>query len=164
MLVTGLQKFQLVVLHWLQVQLLLHHLLQYQLRTGPCQRQEIGLLNPQLLPVEWLLLALVGIPVGEDLSTVLGKKVVYRPQTLESFEADFGPTRAAFFEYLANGFYTRCSPDFYNLTGRKPTAYLDYLRSKGAAGETGLEELYQGNMWKKGEDAMKEAASKLSKQ
>jgi len=52
----------------LQVQLLLHHLLQYQLRTGPCQRQKIGLLNPQLLPVEWLLLALVGIPVGEDLS------------------------------------------------------------------------------------------------
>jgi len=102
--------------------------------------------------------------IAADLSSVLGKKVVYRPQSLESFEADFGPTRAAFFEYLANGFYTRCSPDFYNLTGRKPTAYIDYLRSKGAAGETGLEELYQGNMWKKGEDAMKEAAAKLSKQ
>merc|ERR1712032_1778392 len=65
---------------------------------------------------------------------------------------------------IAADLSTRCSPDFYNLTGRKPTAYLDYLRSKGAAGETGLEELYQGNMWKKGEDAMKEAASKLSKQ
>ena len=83
--------------------------------------------------------------IAADLPSVLGKKVVYRPQSLESFEADFGPTRAAFFEYLANGFYTRCSPDFYNLTGKKPTAYIDYLRSKGAAGETGLEELYQVN-------------------
>ena len=33
----------------------------------------------------------------------------------------------------------------------------DYLTTKGAAGETGLEELYQANMWKKGEDAMKDA-------
>merc|ERR1719221_1242434 len=38
--------------------------------------------------------------IAADLSSVLGKKVVYRPQSLESFEADFGPTRAAFFEYL----------------------------------------------------------------
>merc|ERR1712038_489174 len=97
--------------------------------------------------------------IAADLSSVLGKKVVYRPQSLESFEADFGPTRAAFFEYLANGFYTRCSPDFYNLTGRKPTSYADYLRTKGAAGETGLQELYQANMWKKGQDAMKEAVA-----
>merc|ERR1712088_928228 len=79
----------------------------------------------------------------------------------QSMDADFGPTRAAFFEYLANGFYTRCSPDFYNLTGRKPTSYADYLASKGAAGETGLEELYQGNMWKKGVDVMKEAVQKM---
>jgi len=99
--------------------------------------------------------------IAADLSGALGKKVVYRPQSLEDFEKDFGPTRAAFFEYLANGFYTRCSPDFYNLTGRKPTSYADYLASKGAAGETGLEELYQGNMWKKGVDVMKEAVQKM---
>ena len=65
-------------------------------------------------------------------------------------------------EYLTNGFYTRCSPDFYNLTGRKPTSYAEYLVQKGAAGETGLEELRQANLWKKGEDAMKEAASAVS--
>jgi len=35
---------------------------------------------------------------------------------------------------------------------------LNYLTSKGASGETGLEELWQGNLWKKGEDAMKTAA------
>ena len=45
--------------------------------------------------------------IAKDLSTGLGKKVVYRPQSLEDFEKDFGPTRAAFFEYLCNGFYTR---------------------------------------------------------
>jgi len=96
--------------------------------------------------------------VAEDLSAVLGKPVEYRPQSFEQFEADFGATRAAFFEYLTNGFYTRCSPDFYNLTGRKPTSYREYLTTKGAAGETGLEELYQANLWKKGVDAMKDAA------
>jgi len=74
------------------------------------------------------------------------------------FENDFGSTRAEFFEYLTNGFYTRCSPDFYNLTGHKPTSYYDYLTTKGASGETGLEELWQGNLWKKGVDAMKDAA------
>lgn len=95
--------------------------------------------------------------IGEDLGKVKGKKLEYRPQSMEQFEKDFGPTRAAFFEYLNNGFYTRCSPDFYNLTGRKPTSYYDYLVNKGACGETGLEELYQGNMWKKGVDAMKDA-------
>jgi len=101
--------------------------------------------------------------IAADLSAALGKKVVYRPQNLADFEKDFGPTRAAFFEYLANGFYTRCSPDFYNLIGRKPTSYADYLANKGAAGETGLEELYQSNMWKKGEDAMKAAVAAVSK-
>jgi uncharacterized protein YbjT (DUF2867 family) len=101
--------------------------------------------------------------IAADLGAALGKKVEYRPQSLEDFEKDFGATRAAFFEYLSNGFYTRCSPDFYNLTGRKPTSYAEYLSTKGAAGETGLEELYQGNMWKKGEDAMKAAASLASK-
>jgi len=79
--------------------------------------------------------------IAADLSKVVGKTVEYRPQSMEDFEKDFGPTRAAFFEYLCNGFYTRVSPDFYNITGRKPTSYLEYLTSKGAAGETGLEEL-----------------------
>jgi len=101
--------------------------------------------------------------IAADLSVALGKKVEYRPQSFEGFENDFGPTRAAFFEYLTNGFYTRCSPDFYNLTGKKSTCYLDYLKNKGAAGETGLEELYQGNMWKKGVDVMKEAAAAVPK-
>ena len=95
--------------------------------------------------------------IAADLSRALGKKVEYRPQDFAQFEADFGSTRAAFFEYLTNGFYARCSPDFYNIVGRKPTSYYDYLTTKGAAGETGLEELYQANMWKKGEDAMKDA-------
>merc|ERR1712180_23847 len=101
--------------------------------------------------------------VAADLSKVMGKTVVYKPQVLADFEKDFGPTRAAFFEYLTNGFYTRCSPDFYNLTGRKPTSYAEYLVNKGAAGETGMEELYQANMWKKGEDAMKAVVSAVGK-
>lgn len=96
--------------------------------------------------------------VAADLGAVLGKKVEYRPQSFKQFEADFGPTRAGFVEYLTNGFYTRCSPDFYNITGKKPTSYREYLATKGAAGETGLEELYQANLWKKGVDAMKDAA------
>ena len=96
--------------------------------------------------------------IASDLSRAMGKPLEYRPQNMVDFEADFGATRAEFFEYLTNGFYTRCSLDFYNLTGRKPTAYYDYLTTKGASGETGLEELWQGNLWKKGEDAMKGAA------
>ncbi len=93
-----------------------------------------------------------------DLSRAMNKTIEYRAQSMVDFENDFGSTRAEFFEYLTNGFYCRCSPDFYNLTGRKPTAYYDYLTTKGASGETGLEELWQGNLWKKGEDAMKQAA------
>ncbi|GMI02007.1 hypothetical protein TrVE_jg11499 [Triparma verrucosa] len=100
--------------------------------------------------------------VAGDLGEALGKTVSYRPQSFSDFEADFGPTRAEFFEYLTNGFYTRCSPDFYNLTGRRPTSYKEYLTIPGAAGETGLDELRQDNLWKKGEDAMKEAASTVS--
>lgn len=96
--------------------------------------------------------------IAADLGRAMGQEVVYRPQSMEDFENDFGATRAEFFEYLSNGFYTRCSPDFYNLTGHKPTAYYDYLTTPGASGETGLEELWQGNLWKKGEDAMKDAA------
>lgn len=96
--------------------------------------------------------------IAADLGKALNKPVEYRAQSFEQFEADFGPTRAEFFEYLTNGFYCRCSPDFYNLTKRKPTAYYDYLMNKGACGETGLEELYQANLWKKGQDAMKDAA------
>merc|ERR1719198_162809 len=96
--------------------------------------------------------------IAEDLGKALGKKVEYRPQSMENFEKDFGATRAGFFEYLCNGFYTRCSPDFYNIMGRRPTTYAEYLVNKGAAGDTGLQELYQGNLWKKGVDAMKDAA------
>jgi len=96
--------------------------------------------------------------IAADLSHALGKPVEYRAQDMVQFEKDFGPTRAGFFEYLCNGFYARCSPDFYNLTGRRPTTYAEYLANKGAAGETGLEELYQANLWKKGVDAMKDAA------
>ena len=95
--------------------------------------------------------------IAEDLGRAMGRSIEYRPQSMVDFEADFGATRAEFFEYLTNGFYTRCSPDFYNLTGHKPTSYYDYLTQKGASGETGLEELWQGNLWKKGEDAMKDA-------
>ena len=96
--------------------------------------------------------------IAADLGRAMGKEIEYRPQSMVDFENDFGATRAEFFEYLTNGFYTRCSPDFYNLTGEKATSYFDYLTTQGASGETGLEELYQGNLWKKGEDAMKDAA------
>jgi len=96
--------------------------------------------------------------IATDLGAAMGKTIDYRAQTMEDFENDFGSTRAEFFEYLSNGFYCRCSPDFYNLTGHKPTSYADYLATPGASGETGLEELWQGNLWKKGEDAMKDAA------
>ncbi len=96
--------------------------------------------------------------IAADLGSAMGKDIEYRAQTMEDFENDFGSTRAEFFEYLSNGFYCRCSPDFYNLTGHKPTSYSDYLTTKGTSGETGLEELWQGNLWKKGEDAMKAAA------
>ena len=96
--------------------------------------------------------------IAADLSRAMSKKIEYRAQSMVDFENDFGSTRAEFFEYLTNGFYCRCSPDFYNLTGRKPTNYFDYLTTQGASGETGLDELWQGNLWKKGEDAMAEAA------
>jgi len=97
--------------------------------------------------------------IAADLGRAMDKEVEYRAQTMEDFENDFGSTRAEFFEYLSNGFYCRCSPDFYNVTGHKPTAYYDYLTTPGATGETGLDELWQGNLWKKGEDAMKDAAA-----
>jgi len=96
--------------------------------------------------------------IATDLGAAMRKTIEYRAQTMEDFENDFGSTRAEFFEYLSNGFYCRCSPDFYNLTGHKPTSYADYLATPGASGESGLEELWQGNLWKKGEDAMKDAA------
>ncbi len=97
--------------------------------------------------------------IAADLGCAMDKDIEYRAQSMVDFENDFGATRAEFFEYLTNGFYTRCSPDFYNLTGHKPTSYYDYLTTKGTSGETGLDELWQGNLWKKGEDAMKDAAS-----
>lgn len=96
--------------------------------------------------------------IAADLGDAMGKDIEYRAQSMVDFENDFGATRAEFFEYLSNGFYCRCSPDFYNITGKKPTPYTDYLTTPGASGETGLDELWQGNLWKKGEDAMKAAA------
>jgi len=96
--------------------------------------------------------------IAVDLSRAMDKTIVYRAQSMVDFENDFGSTRAEFFEYLSNGFYLRCSPDFYNITGQKPTSYYEYLTTEGASGETGLDELWQGNLWKKGEDAMKAAA------
>jgi len=101
--------------------------------------------------------------IAADLGRAMNRKIDYRAQSMTDFENDFGSTRAEFFEYLTNGFYCRCSPDFYNLTGRKPTSYYDYLTTPGASGESGLDELWQGNLWKKGEDAMK-AATEVTKQ
>merc|ERR1712242_671941 len=88
--------------------------------------------------------------VAATLSEVMGQKVEYREQ-------DIGPTRRAFFEYLRNGFCTRCSPDFYNLTGRRPTTYKEYLTQPGPHGGTGLEELFSatGSIYTKGVDQFK---------
>ena len=72
--------------------------------------------------------------IASDLGRAMGKDIEYRAQSMVNFETDFGATRAEFFEYLTNGFYTRCSPDFYNLTGHKPTSYYDYLTTQGASG------------------------------
>jgi len=96
--------------------------------------------------------------VAADLSRAMGKQVEYRPIDITQFEKDFGPTRREFFEYLRNGFYTRCSPDFYNLTGHKATSYYDYLTQKGPFGETGLEELFSdaGAIFTKGKDEFKD--------
>jgi uncharacterized protein YbjT (DUF2867 family) len=97
----------------------------------------------------------------EVVSDVAGKTVSYLPQDLKKFEDDFGPTRAAFFEYLRNGFYSRCSPDFYNITGHRPLTYYEYLTTRGAAGDTGLAELFsaQGALFTKGVDTFKDLAN-----
>merc|ERR1719498_880344 len=99
--------------------------------------------------------------VAADLSEVMGKKVEYRPSDVEQFIKDFGPTRNEFFEYLRNGFYTRCSPGFFNLTGRKPATYKEYLTQKGPHGGTGLEELFSatGSIYTKGVDQFKDLAN-----
>jgi hypothetical protein len=81
----------------------------------------------------------------------------YRPQDMAVFEDDFGAARAEFVEYLCNGFYTRCSPDFYNLVGRRPITYTEYLTTEGVGGETGLQELWQSNVWKKGDKSVENA-------
>jgi uncharacterized protein YbjT (DUF2867 family) len=94
--------------------------------------------------------------VAADLGKVMGKEIQYVPQETGQFLIDFGPTRSELFEYLRNGFYTRVAPDFYNLTGRRATTYYEYLTTKGKAGETGLEELYQAGVWAKGKDIMKD--------
>jgi hypothetical protein len=87
-----------------------------------------------------------------------GKRITYVPQDIEKFEEDYGSTRAEFFEYLRNGFYSRCSPDFYNITGKRPMTYFEYLTTKGAAGDTGLQELFssQGALFTKGVDQFKD--------
>jgi len=92
--------------------------------------------------------------VARDLSEAMGQKVEYREQDIDQFAKDFGPTRAQFFEYLRNGFYTRCSPDFYNITGRKAASYKEYLTQPGPHGGTGLDELFSatGSMYTKGVD------------
>ena len=92
--------------------------------------------------------------VAADLSNAMGTTIEYREQDIDKFKEDFGATRAAFFEYLRNGFYTRCSPDFYNLTGRRPTSYQEYLSQPGPHGGTGLEELFSstGSLYTKGVD------------
>merc|ERR1712070_1230930 len=41
--------------------------------------------------------------VAADLGAAMGKTISYKPQDMKQFEADFGATRAAFFEYLCNG-------------------------------------------------------------
>ena len=69
--------------------------------------------------------------IAADLGKAMDREIEYRAQSMNDFENDFGATRAEFFEYLTNGFYCRCSPDFYNLTGHKPTAYYDYLTTPG---------------------------------
>jgi uncharacterized protein YbjT (DUF2867 family) len=104
--------------------------------------------------------------LGTDLAKevvpdVAGKTVTYVPQDLTQFEKDFGATRAEFFEYLQNGFYSRCSPDFYNITGKRPLTYYEYLTTKGAAGDTGLAELFsaQGALFTKGKDEFKDLAN-----
>merc|ERR1711879_938682 len=96
--------------------------------------------------------------IAAVLGDVMGKKIEYRAQDIEQFEKDFGKTRRDFFEYLRNGFYTRCSPDFYNITGKRPTSYREYLTQKGPFGETGLEELFSsaGAIFTKGVDAFKD--------
>jgi len=99
--------------------------------------------------------------VAADLSEVMGEKIEYRPQDIDQFIKDFGPTRNEFFEYLRNGFYTRCSPDFYNLLGRKPTSYKEYLTQPGPHGGTGLEELFSttGSIYTKGVDQFAKLAA-----
>jgi nucleoside-diphosphate-sugar epimerase len=92
--------------------------------------------------------------VAADLSKAMGKKVEYRPMDPVEWEKNFGAVRALFRTYLRNGFYTRCSPHFYNLTGRKPTDYYTYLTVKGPHGENGVEELFAatGHVFAKGVD------------
>jgi uncharacterized protein YbjT (DUF2867 family) len=103
--------------------------------------------------------------MAATLSEVMGKKVEYKEQDPVQWEKDFGATRAAFREYLRNGFYSRCSPSFYNLTGRKPTTYKDYLTQVGVTGITGLEELFSsaGKLYTKGVDPFKKLAAEGKK-
>ena len=62
--------------------------------------------------------------IASDLGRAMGKDIEYRAQSMIDFKTDFGATRAEFLSYLTNGFYTRCSPEFYNLTGSQTNALL----------------------------------------
>lgn len=115
--------------------------------------------STSMADVAAILTRALSTPLAEEAAPdVAGKTVTYVPQDLVKFEEDFGATRAEFFEYLRNGFYSRCSPDFYNITGKKPLTYYEYLTTKGAAGDTGLAELFsaQGAIFTKGVDEFKD--------
>lgn len=80
--------------------------------------------------------------VAADLSQAIGKTVVYHPISQMDFMKQHGTDAWGVYEMIVCGYYLRPTSDFYNLTGRHPTGYLDHLTKPGAAGETGLEELF----------------------
>ena len=121
-----------------------------------------GAQSTSMAEVAAILTQALATPLAREVvPDVAGKTVSFVPQDLSKFEADFGATRAEFFEYLRNGFYSRCSPDFYNLTGHRPLTYFEYLTTQGAAGDTGLAELFsaQGALFTKGVDEFKDLAN-----
>jgi hypothetical protein len=120
-----------------------------------------GAQSTSMADVAAILTKALATPLGKEVvPEAAGKTISYIPQDLQQFEKDFGATRAAFFEYLRNGFYSRCSPDFYNITGKRPLTYYEYLTTQGAAGDTGLAELFsaQGAIFTKGKDEFKDLA------
>ena len=71
--------------------------------------------------------------IAADLGRAMGKDVEYRAQSMVDFEADFGTTRA----------------EFYNLTGHKPTSYYDYLTTKGSVAKPALKSYGKATFGKK---------------